>query len=78
MTLLRIYPENPSEKHIMQVVETLQNGGIIIIPTDSVYGIACDINNSKAVDKLARLKGVKIETPWRNTESNSAIPSSCV
>ncbi|KAF0195666.1 MAG: Sua5/YciO/YrdC/YwlC family protein [Bacteroidetes bacterium] len=56
--LLRIYPENPNEKQIRTVVECLMDGGIIIYPTDTVYGIGCDIFKSKAVEKVAQIKGI--------------------
>lgn len=59
--LLKIYPENPNPKDIRQVVEVLQGGGIIIYPTDTVYGMGCDITNARAVEKIARLKDVKVE-----------------
>ena len=59
--LIKIYPENPNDKEIRKVVDVLQRGGIIIYPTDTVYGLGCDIKNPKAVDKLARLKRIKIE-----------------
>ncbi len=59
--LIKIYPENPSPKFIQQVVESLKNGGLIIYPTDSVYAIACDLYQPKAVVKLAQLKGIKPE-----------------
>ncbi len=59
--LLKIYPENPNPKDILQVVEVLQNGGIIVYPTDTVYGLGCDITNAKAVEKVARYKNVKVE-----------------
>jgi len=59
--LIKIYPENPSPKYIQQVVESLKNGGLIIYPTDSVYAIACDLYQPKAVVKLAQLKGIKPE-----------------
>ncbi|HYX05791.1 MAG TPA: L-threonylcarbamoyladenylate synthase [Bacteroidales bacterium] len=55
--LLKIYPDNPNPKHINRVVEVLKNGGLIIYPTDSVYGLGCDIYNQKAVERVARLKG---------------------
>jgi tRNA threonylcarbamoyl adenosine modification protein (Sua5/YciO/YrdC/YwlC family) len=60
-TLLRIHPENPPQNRILQVVEVLRKGGLIIYPTDTVYGIGCDINNAKAVEKLCRIKGIKPE-----------------
>lgn len=54
--LLRINPENPEGRKIRQVVESLQNGGVIIYPTDTVYGLGCDIFNHKAVEKICRLR----------------------
>lgn len=57
--LIKIYSENPNPKHIQQIVSVLERGGVIIYPTDSVYSIGCDINNHKAFEKLAKLKGIK-------------------
>jgi tRNA threonylcarbamoyl adenosine modification protein (Sua5/YciO/YrdC/YwlC family) len=59
--LLRIYPENPNERLIRIVTECLNDGGIIIYPTDTVYGIGCDIFKSKAVERIALLRGIKPE-----------------
>lgn len=59
--LIKIYPENPNPKDIRMVVDVLQNGGIIVYPTDTVYGLGCDITNAKAVEKVARYKNVKVE-----------------
>ena len=59
--LIKIYPENPGEKVIEQVVDVLKKGGLIIYPTDTVYGLGCDITNQKAIEKIARLRGVKVE-----------------
>jgi tRNA threonylcarbamoyl adenosine modification protein (Sua5/YciO/YrdC/YwlC family) len=59
--LIRIYPENPNEKAIDQVVDVLKKGGVIIYPTDTVYGLGCDITNSKAIEKVCRIKGIKPE-----------------
>lgn len=59
--LLRIYPENPSARLMEQVVETLKKGGVIIIPTDTIYSFAADINQPKALERMAQLKGKKIE-----------------
>jgi tRNA threonylcarbamoyl adenosine modification protein (Sua5/YciO/YrdC/YwlC family) len=56
-----MYEENPSPKHIERICEVLRGGGLIIYPTDTVYGLGCDIFNHKAVEKIARLKGVKPE-----------------
>ena len=58
---LKIYEENPNERHIMQVVSCLQDGGLVIIPTDTVYAIACDIFNAKAFDRLCSLTSRKKE-----------------
>ncbi len=57
--LIRIYPENPSERHIRKVVEVLQKGGVIIYPTDTIYGIGCDITQPKAIERIARIRGMK-------------------
>ena len=57
----KIYPENPQENLINEVVKTLQNGGIIIYPSDTVYAMGCDINNIRAMEKLAQLKKIKLE-----------------
>jgi tRNA threonylcarbamoyl adenosine modification protein (Sua5/YciO/YrdC/YwlC family) len=56
--LIKIYPENPSEKAIGQVVDILKKGGVIIYPTDTVYGLGCDITNQKAIERVARIRGV--------------------
>jgi len=57
--LLRIYPENPNEKAIQQVVDVLKNGGLIIYPTDTIYGLGCDITNHKAIEKICQIRGIK-------------------
>ncbi|TQD39282.1 L-threonylcarbamoyladenylate synthase [Haloflavibacter putidus] len=59
--LLRVYEENPSPKAIKKIVEVLKNGGLVIYPTDTVYGLGCDINNTAALEKIAKIKGVKLE-----------------
>src|SRR6056297_3062576 len=59
--LLRLYNENPNPREVIKVAEVLRDGGIIIYPTDTVYGLGCDITNVKAVEKVARFKGLKIE-----------------
>ncbi len=56
--LIHIHPLNPQPRLIKQVVAALKNGGIIIYPTDTVYGIGCDIFQPKAVEKICRLKGI--------------------
>jgi len=57
--LIRIYPENPNPKAIEQVVDVLRNGGIIIYPTDTIYGLGCDITNQKAIEKICQIRGIK-------------------
>ena len=59
--LLRIYPENPNPKEIKKVVDCLRNGGVIIYPTDTVYGIGCDVNNKKAMERVCRIKGLDLK-----------------
>ncbi len=56
--LLQIHPENPSERQIRTVVECLSDGGIIIYPTDTIYGFGCDIMRPKAVERIAALRGI--------------------
>jgi tRNA threonylcarbamoyl adenosine modification protein (Sua5/YciO/YrdC/YwlC family) len=58
---LKIYPQNPNETAIKKVVECLKNGGLIIYPTDTVYGLGCDITNTKALERIAKIKGIKLE-----------------
>jgi len=58
---IKIYPENPNEKEIARVVKILKEGGLIIYPTDTVYGLGCDITNTKALEKIAKIKGIKLE-----------------
>jgi tRNA threonylcarbamoyl adenosine modification protein (Sua5/YciO/YrdC/YwlC family) len=59
--LIRIYEENPNPKDIKKVVDVLRNGGLVIYPTDTVYGLGCDIRNTSALEKIAQIKGVKLE-----------------
>src|ERR1044071_1731836 len=56
--LVRIHPDNPQERHIRQVVSVLKNGGVIIYPTDTIYGLGCDITQQKAVERICRIKTV--------------------
>ena len=58
---IKIYKENPNATEINKVVEILKKGGLIIYPTDTVYGLGCDITNVKAVEKIARIKKIKVE-----------------
>ncbi len=57
--LIKIYPENPNAKAIEQVVEVLKKGGLIIYPTDTIYGLGCDITNHKAVERICQIRGIK-------------------
>ena len=58
---IKIYEENPNPKEIKKIVDVLKRGGLIIYPTDTVYGLGCDITNTKALERIARIKGVKLE-----------------
>jgi len=58
---IRIFNENPNPKEIAKVVKVLQAGGLVIYPTDTVYGLGCDITKIKSLEKIAQLKGVKLE-----------------
>jgi tRNA threonylcarbamoyl adenosine modification protein (Sua5/YciO/YrdC/YwlC family) len=58
---IKIYENNPNEFAIKKVVEVLKNGGLVIYPTDTVYGLGCDITNTKALERIAKIKGVKLE-----------------
>jgi tRNA threonylcarbamoyl adenosine modification protein (Sua5/YciO/YrdC/YwlC family) len=59
--LLKLYEKNPDQKVIQKVVDLLRHGGVIIYPTDTVYGIGCDITKARAVERVARIKGIKPE-----------------
>lgn len=59
--LIKLYEENTEQRKVDQIVDILRGGGIIIYPTDTVYSIGCDITHEKAVEKIAKLKGIKIE-----------------
>ena len=61
--LIRLYSENPNPKRIRQVVDLLENGSIIIYPTDTVYAMGCDILATKAIEKIARFKGLNPKNP---------------
>lgn len=58
---IKLYNDNPNPKEIEKIVKVLQNGGLIIYPTDTVYGLGCDITNTKALAKVAKIRGVKPE-----------------
>jgi tRNA threonylcarbamoyl adenosine modification protein (Sua5/YciO/YrdC/YwlC family) len=58
--LVKIYPENPNQREVQKVVEVLRNGGVVIYPTDTVYGMGCDINKPKALARVAQLRGIDL------------------
>ncbi|CAI8366144.1 MAG: Threonylcarbamoyl-AMP synthase [Flavobacterium sp. SCGC AAA160-P02] len=58
---IKIYEDNPNPKEIKKIVDILKKGGLVIYPTDTVYGLGCDITNTKALEKIARIKGVKLQ-----------------
>lgn len=58
-TFLQIHPDTPQERKILEAVEVLRNGGVIIYPTDTIYGLGCDIHNARAVERVCQIKGVK-------------------
>ena len=59
--LLKIHPDNPEQRKIAKVVEVLQNGGVVIYPTDTIYGIGCNIFDQRAVERVCQIKGVKAD-----------------
>src|SRR6478609_8225011 len=56
--LLAIHPDNPQPQRIQRVIEVLRKGGVIIYPTDTVYGIGCDIHNARAIERICKIKGI--------------------
>ena len=58
---IKIYEDKPSEAAIKKVVDVLRDGGLVIYPTDTVYGLGCDITNTKALERIAKIKGIKLE-----------------
>ena len=58
---IKIYEDKPSEAAIKKVVEVLRDGGLVIYPTDTVYGLGCDITNSRALERIDKIKGIKLE-----------------
>lgn len=60
--LIKIYPANPSQKQIQKVVEALAHDGVIIFPTDTIYALGCSITSPKAIDRIARIKGINPKT----------------
>ena len=58
---ITIHPDIPEQKKLNEAVKVLKKGGVIIYPTDTVYSMACDLMNRKAVERMAQIKGVKVE-----------------
>ncbi|MDC1105134.1 L-threonylcarbamoyladenylate synthase [Prolixibacteraceae bacterium] len=58
---ISIHPESPQQRNMDQAVAVLETGGVIIYPTDTIYGLGCNINESKAIDRVAKIKGIKAE-----------------
>jgi tRNA threonylcarbamoyl adenosine modification protein (Sua5/YciO/YrdC/YwlC family) len=58
---IKIYEDKPNEAAIAKVVKVLKDGGLVIYPTDTVYGLGCDITNTKALERIAKIKGVKLD-----------------
>ena len=56
---IKLYPKNPDPRRIAHVVNALRDGAVIIYPTDTIYGMGCDIHNARAVERVARIKGIK-------------------
>ena len=59
--LLHVHPDNPNPRHIKTIVECLQEGGVIIYPTDTIYGLGCDIFQHKAIERISKIKNVHPE-----------------
>jgi tRNA threonylcarbamoyl adenosine modification protein (Sua5/YciO/YrdC/YwlC family) len=58
---IKIYEDKPNEAAIAKVVKVLKDGGLVIYPTDTVYGLGCDITNTKALERIAKIKGIKLD-----------------
>lgn len=56
--LLTLHPDNPNPRHLKTIVECLKDGGVIIYPTDTVYGMGCDISQHKAIERICRIKHI--------------------
>lgn len=58
--LIKLFEENPNPRIVGRIVDVLRKGGLVIYPTDTVYGLGCDITNTKALERIARIKGIKL------------------
>ncbi|MEP0264683.1 L-threonylcarbamoyladenylate synthase [Dokdonia sp.] len=59
-TLIKLYNDNPNPKDVQRIVSIIRNGGLIIYPSDTVYALGCDITNNRALERVAKIKGVKL------------------
>jgi len=59
--LIRIYEDNPNPRAVQQAVDVLKKGGVVIYPTDTVYGIGCDITQQKAIERVCQIRGIRPE-----------------
>lgn len=59
--IVKIYPQNPNPTEIQKVINVLNKGGVIIYPTDTVYSFGCDVTKSRALERIARIKDIKLE-----------------
>jgi tRNA threonylcarbamoyl adenosine modification protein (Sua5/YciO/YrdC/YwlC family) len=59
--LIKIYEDNPNQRELKRIADAMRAGALVIYPTDTVYGLGCDITNKTALEKIARIKGVKLE-----------------
>lgn len=58
---IKIYPENPNAKSVKRVADILRKGGLVIYPSDTVYALGCDIKNTRALERVAQIKGIRLE-----------------
>jgi tRNA threonylcarbamoyl adenosine modification protein (Sua5/YciO/YrdC/YwlC family) len=62
--LVKIYPENPNPREIKKITQIIEDGGVVIYPTDTIYGIGCDISQPKAVARLAKIQGLDMDKAY--------------
>jgi tRNA threonylcarbamoyl adenosine modification protein (Sua5/YciO/YrdC/YwlC family) len=60
---MRIFESHPQARTIIRAVEVLRDGGLVVYPTDTLYGLGCDLHNKKALEKLYRIKGLDEKSP---------------
>ena len=58
INMIKLYDENPNQNTINKIVEVLRNGGVIVYPTDTVYALGCDIFQTRAIEKICKIKGI--------------------